>query len=115
MTAAVYVPSDTWSGYESDNNNDNDDKEAVAPWKSYFDDEPPWKKCFDENFNIGACNDCWKGATAATDGTTAATDGAACNVTLLLPPTAPDYDSPYFCPLAWIESMLIPNGEKKQP
>ncbi len=110
--AAVYIPSDTWPGYESDSNDDDndddDDKEALAPWKSYFGDEPPWTKCFDENFKTGARNDCWKGATAATN-------RAVCNVTLLLPPTAPEYDSPYFRLPVSSESMLTSDGEKKRP
>ncbi len=110
-TAAVYVLSDTWPGYESDSNDDDndddDDKEALAPWKSYFGDKPPWKKCFDESFKTSACDDCRKGVTATID-------GPAYNA-MLLPPTAPEYgkyDSPYFHPLGSSESMPASNGEK---
>ncbi len=100
-STAICIPSNTWPRYESDS---DDDKEVLAPWESYFSDEPPWKKCFNESFKTGACDDCWKGAT----------DGAAYNVTLL-PPTAPEYGKynlPYYRPPALSESMPTSDGKK---
>ncbi len=86
---------------------DDNNKEALTPW--YFGIKPPWKRCFfDESLKTGARDDCWKRATAATD-------KAACNATLLLPPTTPEYDSPRYYHLpAWIESMLASSGEKSR-
>ncbi len=95
---AICVPSEMWPGYESDS---DDDKEPLDPWESYFGDEPPWKKCFDESFKPGACDDRRKG------------DEPAYNAKLL-PPTALEYgkyDSPYYR----LPASSSKSNEKKWP
>ncbi len=108
VTAMVICdPSDMWwPWYKSniDDDENDDDKEALAPWESYFGEESPWKKSFDESFKTGTRDDWteidWKGAT----------DGATYNA--ILPPTAPKYDSPYFHLPASSDSMPSSDGEK---
>ncbi len=104
---AICALSEMWPGYESDS---DDDKELLAPWKSYFGDEPLWKKCFDESFKTGACDYCRKGVTATID-------GPAYNA-MLLPPTAPEYGkydsqcSLYYHLPASSESIPASDGKK---